>query len=545
MPRRSVGFREDSPSVALSDLKTSYLLDEDLVLSDLPAGTARVVARSAAGSVWEAGAVGTDMDLSTVVLSGIAAGTHAVEVWSADGQLLDEELTTVTAHPGDNPVPGFATSFDEASTERVIDWLRALRCTVVQVYDWMASYSAPLGPPQGWADPLGRPISRVALRRLIDGIRGLGAVAQAYSPVYAVDPTFAADHPNWLLYRGDGQPESLGDLLQLADPGCPEWQQHWLATYGGAADELGFNGFHLDTYGYPRAALDADGDPVDLASGYAAFVDAVRAGRPRDVLSFNQVNGVPRAFSPPTAPGFRYVEVWPPNGQWRHLEGLLARSAGSGPRQGDTLAIYPPVWESERAAALRTVVLSQAIATVLGANALLYGDVAGVLRHPYYPNHEQLDIDEQREVLTWNRFALRCRDLFAGSLDTSWYEIHDENGAVAVAWSGTVSPEPVGGVLFARVVHHGDTTIVSLLDLTGSSDGSWASPTLPGSCRQVTITMLVNTPELCSVEAAVLGIGGGRFHPVSHVETAHREGRAIQIDVPLIAGWSVVRVGTA
>lgn len=164
-----------------------------------------------------------------------------------------------------------------------------------------------------------------------------------------------------------------------------------------------------------------------------------------------------------------------------------------------------------------------------------------MLSHPYYPDHETLQGDEPREVLAWNRFALRCRDLFAHGTDTSWYEIQDENGAVSVSWSGAVSPEPVGGGLFGRVVHSDDAYAISLLDLTGSADGSWGSPTEPGTCREATITLLVDAPEQWSVEAAVLGDNSGRFHAIGHRERPHREGRAMEIHVPVISGWTVVR----
>jgi hypothetical protein len=47
-------------------------------------------------------------------------------------------------------------------------------------------------------------------------------------------------------------------------------------------------------------------------------------------------------------------------------------------------------------------------------------------------NHERLDAEECRLVLGWHRFGLRCRDLFrpgfdANQVDTSWYELSDEN----------------------------------------------------------------------------------------------------------------------
>ena len=47
----------------------------------------------------------------------------------------------------------------------------ALRSTVVQVYDWMASYTEPLGPEAGWKDPSNRPVSFEALRALAAGLQ--------------------------------------------------------------------------------------------------------------------------------------------------------------------------------------------------------------------------------------------------------------------------------------------------------------------------------------------------------------------------------------
>ena len=165
-------------------------------------------------------------------LPGLAPGTYAVEAWSADEELLGEELTTVGARPGDRPVPGFVTSFSPDAVEPVLAWLRALRCTSVQFYDWMESYAAPLAGTDSYADPLGRKHSRTALAQLIDGCRELGASPRPTRRSTPPTPISAAQHPGWRLYRSDGEPESLGDLLQIMDPGDAEWQRHWLAAYG-------------------------------------------------------------------------------------------------------------------------------------------------------------------------------------------------------------------------------------------------------------------------------------------------------------------------
>ena len=101
----------------------------------------------------------------------------------ADGRVLAEEFTTVGAHAGERPVHGFATSFTDDAVDEVLAWHRCLRSTVVQVYDWMASYTEPLGTAQR----VGRSLTsaRVPVRAPGDAHSGLarsGAVSHAYAP---------------------------------------------------------------------------------------------------------------------------------------------------------------------------------------------------------------------------------------------------------------------------------------------------------------------------------------------------------------------------
>jgi dextranase len=552
------GANGGSQQCPLGDMRAFYRTGEEVAVAMLPAGTCRVVARRATGTVVEAelgvGARFAELD----------SGTYVVEALDAGSNLLAEELTTVGAHPGERPVHGFATSFDDEDIPGVLSWHRALRSTVVQVYDWMASYTEPLGPESGWKDPSNRPVSFEALRVLASGLHALGAVAHAYAPVYAVGNAFAAEHPEMLMYRGDGEAIRFLDQIVLANPGNVDWQHHFVAAYGSAADAIGFDGFHIDTYGYPRVALDMDGKAIDMRIAYESFLKFVRAAWSSSLISFNQVNGVPSAARLPDGPGFRYCEVWPPNDGWRHLEGLLDRSSGragllapSTSRNAlmrGSVACYPPVWGIDdssgpvegaaREASLRTVVSTEAIATCLGASALIYGDRTAALCDPYYPKHVRLTADEAATVIAWHRFALRCRDLFLEGEDTSWYEIDDENGAVAAEAAAPVRPEPIGGALFARVVHAEGLVTVGVVDLTGSRNGRWSEPTAKGSVSSVTLRVLLDHPEKWRAEAAVLGAGGDRFTTLLTRDVPHRRGRAVEVELPLASGWSVLRLET-
>jgi dextranase len=538
------------------DLRSFYVAGEQIVLEP-PPGSSRVLARRAAGEGIEA-EVG-----DAARLAGLPVGTYAVQALDARGTLVAEEFTTVGRHPGERPVHGFATSFEDGDIAAVLEWHRALRSTVVQVYDWMASYTEPLGPENGWRDPSRRPVSFNGLRALAAGLRQRGAVAHAYAPVYAVGTAFASENPELLMYQGDGQPIRFLDQIVLANPGDIRWQRHFAASYGAAAEAIGFDGFHIDTYGYPRVAQDANRVAIDLREAYVSFLEFFRNARPNDLISFNQVNGVPSAANLPGGPGFRYCEVWPPNGAWRHLEGLLERSSGGSgayaltgsrvvPGRG-SIACYPPVWPIEdladdppnrgvRDSSLRTVLFTEAIATCLGASALIYGDRGGVLCDPYYPKHARLSAAEAAKVLAWRRFALRCRDLFLEGEDTSWYEIDDENGAVGAQAEVPVRPEPVGGALFARAAQAERCVTVGVLDLTGSPNGSWSEPTEHGSVSTVTLRVLLAHPERWQVEAAVLGAGGDRFAPLPAREVPHRQGRALEVELPLVDGWSVLKI---
>ena len=548
------------------DVRAFYRTMEQIVLADLPEGTSRVVARRATGDVIEARLTatpdGSDRSPAEARFTGLDAGTYGLEALDSEGTLLAEELTTVGAHQGERPVHGFATSFQDADVEAVLTWHRALRSTVVQVYDWMASYTEPLGPETGWEDPSHRPVSFSALRALAAGLKDLGAVTHAYAPVYAVGNAFAIAHPEMLMYRGDGQPIRFLDQIVLANPGNEDWQQHFVDSYGSAADAIGFSGFHIDTYGYPRIAQDVDGKEIDLRVAYESFLRFVRSQRPSLLISFNQVNGVPSAAKLAAEPRFRYCEVWPPNSQWRHFEGLLDRTSGTAGLLTDasrrdavvrgSIACYPPVWgidqpggpvaTSARPSALRTVVFTEAIATLLGTSALIYGDRTAALCDPYYPKHAHLSVDEATTVIAWHRFALRCRDLFLEGEDTSWYEIDDENGSVAIEAAAPVRPEPIGGAVFARVTQAKGRIGIGVLDLTGSENGGWSEPTEKGSIPSVTIRVLLDHPECWTAEAAVLGGRNDRFSELPAKIVEHRQGHALEVQLPVVAGWSVLRV---
>jgi hypothetical protein len=96
--------------------------------------------------------------------------------------------------------------------------------------------------------------------------------------------------------------------------------------------------------------------------------------------------------------------------------------------------------------------------------------------------------------------------------------------------------------VLARVAHGDHWIAVSALDLSGSPQGSWSEPSAAGSCHSVTVKVLVSDPGQWTVAAAVRGREGDRFSPIEHRVADHREGRALEVQLPMDGGWSVLRL---
>ena len=87
-----------------------------------------------------------------------------------------------------------------------------------------------------------------------------------------------------------------------------------------------------------------------------------------------------------------------------------------------------------------------------------------------------------------------------------------------------------------------DCVTVGVLDLTGSAHGRWSEPTAPGGAARVRARLLLHAPERWHAAVATLGRAGDRFVAAPVTAAEHREGRAVEVEVPIEAGWSVLRL---
>jgi dextranase len=142
--------------------------------------------------------------------------------------------------------------------------------------------------------------------------------AIAYGAVYAACEQFAQQHQDWRMFAGKTIPLRFIDVFSIMNPASP-WGNHIIEEYR-SATALGFDGIHMDTYGFPKIAFDNEGNPVYLETELPRLITRTREALPDATLIFNNVGGWPLEKTMNTAVDAVYVEVWPPYSKYYHLK---------------------------------------------------------------------------------------------------------------------------------------------------------------------------------------------------------------------------------
>lgn len=474
---------------------------------------------------------------SNVHLDPAPPGGYHVEFHS--GAASAATAFDVLEHPMRRPRYGFVSDFPEGrdDLDAVADTLRQLHLNVIQFYDWMYRHHDLLPPDESYTDLLGRNLSRSTVERLIDTVRNVGALPVAYGAVYGAGFDYADQHPDQRLRRRDGTPHSLGDLLAIMNiaPDSP-WTAHVIGEFARAIDELGFAGIHLDQYGDPKRALDADGTLVDLEEVFPPFIARTRQRLPDATLIFNNVNDYPTWTTVDAPQDATYIEVWPPHDTYADLAALVTKARHLDPDRPVILAAYlEPFADNEQeprsAAAARL-----ALATVFshGGHYLLCGEHDGVLTHPYYPNYATVGDRTMEAVRECFDLAVALGDVLYDprSVDITKSVFAGINHDIQLDAADTVTPDPRPGALWLTVQSTPDWTTVHVIDLTAQSDIDWNTPKNEPSERT---GMSLRVLEPAATGDWLLAAPGAAPQLVS----PERDGDHLTVELPPFQGWLV------
>ncbi|MGX5772859.1 glycoside hydrolase family 66 protein [Microbacterium trichothecenolyticum] len=412
-------------------------------------------------------------------LPDLPAGGYGIEL---DGPVgTARTAVEVAADPRSRLRYGFVASYNPGKDVRAVaDFARRLHLNGIQFYDWAYRHADLLGGGEQYDDALGQPITLSTVRELVDVLRDAGSASYGYAAVYAVGPNEWPDWQHHALLRPTGEPYALGDFLFILDPAAREWLAHFTADLSASVDTVGFDGFHLDQYGYPKHAATPDGTAVDVAASFTRLIEEVRQTLPDSRLIFNNVNDFPTWDTASSPQDAVYIEPWKPVVTLQALANVATRARDVAGGLPVVLAAYQhtydlaPAEASDRAAAFT-------MATLLshGATQLLAGEHGKLLVDPYYVRNHEAEPSTLEFLSRWYDFAVEHDALLLDPsiVDVTASYVGDYNDDLDVTYDRIeVTETAVAGSVWRRVTRTSQGIVVHLISLVGQDDTLWDAP---------------------------------------------------------------------
>lgn len=476
-----------------------------------------------------------------VHLGKLAEGNYGVEVSTGLGTA--RTAVEVTSRPRSRLRYGFLADYRPGKDTRGVARLaRRLHLNGIQFYDWAYRHADLMGGGPTYQDALGQTIDVGVVRSLVEDLHEVGADALGYAAVYAVGPREWHRWREHALLRPTGEPYSLGDFLFLVDPGNEEWLDHFCGDLAQAVEQVGFDGFHLDQYGYPKYAATPDGEFVDVGRSFGTCINTARTRLPATRLVFNNVNDFPTWVTTAAPQDAVYIEPWAPNTTLESLAAIVVRAKAASRGMPVVLAAYQHVYdvasreESDRAAALTMATLYSH-----GATQLLTGEDGHLLVDPYYVRNRVADPETLEFLTRWYDFLVENDALLMDPRisDVTGSYVGEYNGDLDVTYEDVeVSEQARPGAVWRRVTSTPQGLVVHLINLVGQSDTEWDAPRaeLGSTGRGVLRVRTVAGREPRVRFADPDGQPTLRDVPVS------QEGDCAIAEIPPVGAWQMVQV---
>lgn len=367
---------------------------------------------------------------------------------------------------------GFLSDFskDEANETDVLAMAKH-HINAVQFYDWSYRHDTLVAPQSEYEDMMGKQNSLDTIKRKIEACHTRGMRAIGYGAVYAASESFAKQHADWRLYAHRNEPLRFIDVFAIMNLESA-WQSHLIGQYCDATERVGFDGIHMDAYGFPKTALNADGDIVHLEDDFAPLIKETRNALPDATLVFNNVGNWPVERTMRTPVDAVYIEVWPPYERYGHIKQLILNTKTA--QKPVMLAAYPAPFRTdtpERALNAQLVLMSAIAAH--GATQLWFGEENAALTQGYYADSMRLTDGQERLLRAYDDFFVRYETLlFDDTLkDVSFTHCGWDNQEYVCDTPYTIDGE--GGKLWVIIREDKNRKLIQLINLCGDENSCW------------------------------------------------------------------------
>lgn len=454
------------------------------------------------------------------------------------------------------PRYGFLSDFrtEESGDIRDVDSMNKFHLNVIQFYDWMYRHDDLVPKEDEFVDPMGRTMSFKVVREKVAALHSKGMAAMAYGAVYAGLKDFLQARPEWGLYDRKGDPFQLIDLFYIMDitPGSP-WTDHIVEQFRRAV-KAGFDGIHMDQYGFPKKAMrliEGKEELVDLAECYPALINrtqaAVKEIKTEAGVIFNNVGNYPISKTASSDQEALYIEVWPPVVRLRELKGLIDNARSLDPDKPIILSAYLPSFypkaSHNKEWAENGALLTMASIFASGGYHLLLGEDHGMLTMPYYPDYAIMRPEFCIEVRRYYDFIVQFGTLIHDRRleDVSYTYTAGVN--TEITFEGNVLFTPNGDIdsVWTIIKRMPGYQILQLINLVGLEDDFWehGKKQRPETQNEVVCTLLIEQPIECIYTASP----DNEKQEVIFLEyeiVPHGQGLAARFILPSLKIWSMI-----
>lgn len=387
----------------------------------------------------------------------------------------------VRQHWRETPRYGFLSDYHPRNSyQEIQDFFRKFHLNAVQFYDWMERHDALVPTTHEFVDPMGRTLMTEGILTRMYAMKEIGTATIAYAAVYASLLDYAQAHPNEGMYDNQGVQYNLIDIFYLMDiTEESSWRSHILGEFERVI-QFGFDGLHLDQYGYPKSAKRNDGSAFWMNDAYVSFINACRE-RLGDTtgLIFNNVSSYPAQATAKANQDAVYVEVWPPMVRYRHLTELITRVRLSTQAEKQViLAAYLKSLrenpDANRDAIAKSTLLVTAIIYASGGYHLILGESGGMLTEAYYPDYVPMTNELVEPLRAMYDIITADADLLSGLdvTDVTWSFVDGFNDMVVID-GAPISVEPRAGAIWVRVTTTNQGLVIHLINLLWLQHDEW------------------------------------------------------------------------
>lgn len=457
------------------------------------------------------------------------------------------------------PRYGFLATFNEMGADAcntVIANLNRLHINGVQFQDWHWKHHWPLAqdkttmaPLETYLDIANRSTSLETIKNYISSAHSFGMKAIFYNLCFGALDDAAEDgvREEWYIFKdsshGTKDVHELGDMFKssiyLVDPGNAEWQEYLGEKNDAVYENLAFDGYQIDQLGGRGTLYDYNGEEIDLAAGYAAFINEMKQKQPEKDLIMNAVSsfGAQQILGTGKT-AFAYNELWESEAQFSDLKKVIdANISYGGENMKTVFAAYMNYDKANNPGSFNTpgILLTDAVMFALGGSHLEMGE--HMLCKEYFPNSNLgMSAELENAIIAYYDFMTAYQNLLRDGGTFNDVAVSSSDGTYAFkSW------EPAAGNIITLAKEVGNRQTIHFLNFLNADSTSWRdlNGTMPEPSEVNNLSVTIQLPENKTVESAWTAspdIECGASRTLAFTQ----EGQTVTLVVPSLKYWDML-----